>query len=286
MIINQKIKIMINSVQRLLLLQFLVAFVLGCTSKSQVSEEVYKTLTGCPEKPTVVLTANNVKEISLNNQIVKESGQASSNKSVAYIFEATAGQEFQYKTGDDNICIWMYSPDNQILNNMIIPKNGKYTVQIAALKGATSFNLEMSLHNKNTNITKNDVLQSSSITLKSSSANSNYTPSKSQGIGWIWLGSINNKLGTFSYGEPLIPSKTQPVTITPSIVPSLGAIVILKSATNLRTNIPQPPKFKLPDRVSKPLKTGQKLEIIRVEAFVDNNSDSEYTRVWAEVGNP
>ena len=264
MIINQKIKIMINSVQRLLLLQFLVVFVLGCTSKSQISQEVYKTLTGCPEKSTVVLTANNVKEISLNNQIVKESGQASSNKSVAYIFEATAGQEFQYKTGDDNICIWMYSPDNQILNNMIIPKNGKYTVQIAALKGATSFNLEMSLHNKNTNVTKTE---------KSSSVNSNYTPSKSQGIGWIWLGSINNKLGTFSYGEPLIPSKTQPVTITPSVVPSLGAIVILKSATNLRANIPQPPKFKLPDRVSKPLKTGQKLEIIRVEAFVENNSD-------------
>jgi len=277
MIINQKIKIMINSVQRLLLLQFLVVFVLGCTSKSQISQEVYKTLTGCPEKSTVVLTANNVKEISLNNQIVKESGQASSNKSVAYIFEATAGQEFQYKTGDDNICIWMYSPDNQILNNMIIPKNGKYTVQIAALKGATSFNLEMSLHNKNTNVTKTE---------KSSSVNSNYTPSKSQGIGWIWLGSINNKLGTFSYGEPLIPSKTQPVTITPSVVPSLGAIVILKSATNLRANIPQPPKFKLPDRVSKPLKTGQKLEIIRVEAFVENNSDKEYTRVWAEVGNP
>ncbi|BAY99825.1 hypothetical protein NIES37_38080 [Tolypothrix tenuis PCC 7101] len=273
-----------KSLQKLLLFKFLIACVLGCKNNSLVSTEIHQPLAVCPEKPSVVLTANNVKKISLNNQTIKESGQASSNKSIAYIFDATAGQEFKYKTTEDNICVWMYSPNNQILNNMIIPETGKYTVQIAALQGATSFSLEMSL--QNSNITDKNVLVSSSRSLKPSSINSSYIPSRNQGIGWIWLGSVNNKVGTFSYGEALIPSNRQPVTITPSVVPSPKTIVILKSTTNLRANIPQPPNFELPNRVSDPLETGSKLEIIRVEAFVDNTSDSEYTRVWAEVGTP
>lgn len=272
-----------NSIKKILIFQLLLVCVSGCIP-CQVCTEIPQPLTTCPEKPSVVLTANNVKKISLNNQTIKESGQASSNKSIAYIFDATVGQEFKYKTTEDNICVWMYSPNNQILNNMIIPETGKYTVQIAALQGATSFSLEMSL--QNSNITDKNVLVSSSRSLKPSSINSSYIPSRNQGIGWIWLGSVNNKVGTFSYGEALIPSNRQPVTITPSVVPSPKTIVILKSTTNLRANIPQPPNFELPNRVSDPLETGSKLEIIRVEAFVDNTSDSEYTRVWAEVGTP
>jgi hypothetical protein len=288
MTISNNFDNMKKSLLKLLTIQFIFTGVFGCTKDSQSPQETYQTFTGCPEKPKVVLTANNVKQISLTNQVIKESGQASSNKSVAYIFEATAGQEFKYKT-DDDICIWMYSPDNQVLNSTIIPKNGKYTVQIAALKGGTTFNLEMSLNNKHENNVSTNIVSSIPETSTSSPLNnevSNQTHNQDEIIGWIWLGAVNNKIGVFSPGEQLIPSKRQPVTITPSVVPSPGAVVTIKTPTNIRVNIPQPPKFELPDRVSKSLRTGQKLKIIRVEAFVDNNSTSEYTRVWAAVGIP
>ena len=112
------------------------------------------------------------------------------------------------------------------------------------------------------------------------------TETQAEAIGWIWLGAVNNTSGTFSYEEPLIPTQSQPVTITPSIVPKPGTKVSLKTGVNLRQSIPQPPDFKLAEKVSTPLQTGQEVIIHRVEAFVDTNSNVAMTRVWAEVSSP
>lgn len=257
----------------------------GCSVQSQVLQEVTSTSTVCPDKPTVILNANNVTEISLNNQIVKQAGKASANKPTGYMFEAIAGQEFQYKTSED-ICIWLYTPENQILNSGILPISGQYIIQIAPAQGSSSFNLEMSLQTEESvNLAQNEApLIENQLSEITSPNNTKNTSDLTQPIGWIWLGSVNNTSGVFSYGEPLIPTQRQPVTITPSIVPSPGTLVTLKTITNLRENPPQPPNFELGNVAGEALITGENLVILRVEAFVDKNSNAKNTRVWAQVG--
>jgi hypothetical protein len=99
----------------------------------------------CPEKPASTLDSKDVKAISLNTSgSTKESGQLNGGKSLGYTFEAKSGQKLSYQTKDD-ICIWIFAPDITLLSNTDLPKSGKYTIQVAAPKGSTTFNLEMSL---------------------------------------------------------------------------------------------------------------------------------------------
>lgn len=114
----------------------------GCQALPKVSEQTIQASTGCPEKPKAALTK--AEDIQLNSQTVSKSGQASANNSVGYTFEAQAGQKLSYRTTDD-ICIWLYTPDNKLLSSGEIPQTGKYILQVSAPKGSTTFNLEMSL---------------------------------------------------------------------------------------------------------------------------------------------
>lgn len=99
----------------------------------------------CPEKPSSTLDPKDVKSISLTDSgITKESGQLNTGKSLGYTFEAQSGQKLSYQTKDD-ICIWIFTQDLTLLNSTDLPKSGKYTIQVAAPKGSTTFNLEMSL---------------------------------------------------------------------------------------------------------------------------------------------
>lgn len=99
----------------------------------------------CPEKPSSTLDPKNVKAISLNTSgITKESGQLNGGKSLGYTFEAKSGDKLSYKTKND-ICIWIFTQDLTLLSNTDLPKSGKYIIQVAAPKGSTSFDLEISL---------------------------------------------------------------------------------------------------------------------------------------------
>ena len=266
--------------------QILLLIFYGCQAHKQVFQPVNQTSQSCPEKPKSALRTNNVKEVLQDIKIVKESGQVSANKSIAYTFSGKVGQELKRKTTDD-ICIWLYTPDNQIINTETLPKTGKYILEITATQGTTSFNLEMSLlDNKLSTKSTSDFTEKPNTSFRESRNNQQSLDSKFQPIGWIWIGSVENQSGTFSYGEPLIPTQNQPVTITPSVVPSPGKVVTLKSAVNLRDNVPQPPDFKLTNKLSEPLQTGQQIKIMRIEAFIDNNSDSKYTKIWAQISNP
>lgn len=99
----------------------------------------------CPEKPASTLDSKDVKAISIaTSGSTKESGQLNGGKSLGYTFEAQSGQKLSYQTKDD-ICIWIFAQDLTLLSNTDLPKSGKYTIQVAAPKGSTTFNLEMSL---------------------------------------------------------------------------------------------------------------------------------------------
>lgn len=144
-----------------LFLYFTLLMTCGCQALSQASQQSIQTSTGCLEKPKTTLSKDNVEEISLSEQTVSKSGKASADKSIGYTFEAEAGQQLSYRTSDD-ICIWIYTQDNKLLNSGKLTQTGKYTLQVSAPKGSTTFNLEMSL----------DTLQaSSSSTPTSTTAN-------------------------------------------------------------------------------------------------------------------
>ncbi len=112
----------------------------------------------------------------------------------------------------------------------------------------------------------------------------NISSSKSSPIGWLRLGAVKNTSGNAPVGETLIATG-QVVTIAPTVVPSVGEQVTIITGVNLRKSRPQPPDYKLPDKVSV-LQPGQKLVIHSIQTFTDPTSSSPYTVVWAEVGLP
>jgi len=98
----------------------------------------------CPSQPLTKLTVNNVKEIELTEKTTTESGIINSMTTLAYAFQAEDGQKLTYKTQQD-LCIWIYTPDNQLLNTTTLLKKGKYLMQIASRQGSQNFDINLSL---------------------------------------------------------------------------------------------------------------------------------------------
>ena len=99
---------------------------------------------GCPEKPMVSLSEKDVETVALNESTITKSGQVSASKNIGYTFTATTGQKLSYNT-DTDVCLWVFTPDNEILKGGELSKNGKYIIQVAAPKGVKTFDLKMSL---------------------------------------------------------------------------------------------------------------------------------------------
>ena len=99
---------------------------------------------GCAEKPMVSLSGKDVETVALNESTITKSGQVSASKNIGYTFTATTGQKLSYST-DADICLWVFTPDNEILKGGELSKNGKYIIQVAAPQGAKTFDLKMSL---------------------------------------------------------------------------------------------------------------------------------------------
>ena len=98
----------------------------------------------CPDKPTLTLSEQDLEEITLNEQTISKSGQARQNKSVGYRFDGTSGYKLTYTT-DADICIWLFTPDNQIIKTSELPRDGKYILQVSAPQGVRTFDLQMTL---------------------------------------------------------------------------------------------------------------------------------------------
>jgi hypothetical protein len=101
---------------------------------------------GCAEKPMVSLSGKDVETVALNESTITKSGQVSASKNIGYTFTAATGQKLSYST-DADVCLWVFSPDNEILKGGELSKNGKYIIQVAAPKGAKTFDLVLRLEN-------------------------------------------------------------------------------------------------------------------------------------------
>ncbi len=116
----------------------------GCQTISNLGSQSNSFPDECPEVPEVALNLKDLQKIELSNQMITKSGIAKKTKSVGFTFEAKAGQKFSYRTSDD-ICIWVYMPDNELVRSKTLPITGKYIIQIAVLQGEANFEIEMSL---------------------------------------------------------------------------------------------------------------------------------------------
>ena len=108
-----------------------------------------KKITKCPEKPTEVLTTENVKEINLTEEEKTKSGFIQKGVSRGYKFEAKKDKKLNYSTEDD-VCVWIYTPDLSILQEPNIPEDGIYFIQLSTLKGSQSYEIKFSLKNADT----------------------------------------------------------------------------------------------------------------------------------------
>ncbi|MBD2456683.1 hypothetical protein H6G80_21710 [Nostoc sp. FACHB-87] len=127
----------------------ILALIVGaCSVNSQTSTQVVssqkKSFSDCPDKPVTSLNSNDVKPIQIGSQTITQTGQVKADKYLGYTFSAKSGQKLTYQTNDD-ICIWIYAPDNQIITNKNLNQTGTYIIQLSAPQGVRNFELKLSL---------------------------------------------------------------------------------------------------------------------------------------------
>lgn len=110
----------------------------------QTASNSKNSATNCPDKPTGSLESKDVKPIQLSSQTLTETGQVRADTNLGYTFTAKSGQKFSYQTNDD-ICVWVYAPDNQIISNKDLMQTGKYIIQVSAPQGVRNFELKLGL---------------------------------------------------------------------------------------------------------------------------------------------
>ena len=113
---------------------------------SPSSQEKIEAIT-CPEQPTQFLDAADSDKISFENSSIQISGTAKPRQYISYQFSGESNQQLSYST-DDNICIWIYTEDHKILHGKSLPKNGDYIIQISTNQGSRTFEVDLSLDEK------------------------------------------------------------------------------------------------------------------------------------------
>jgi hypothetical protein len=130
---------------RSILLSLVVLPILGCPM-SAVTPQNSAVSDKCPVEPIQTLQPSNVKPITLP---AKLSDMASQDLQLGYTFEAQTGQKINLRN-IDNLCVWIYSPDNQLLSGTDLPKTGKYTIQIASPKSSKKLDIDIGFNDVNT----------------------------------------------------------------------------------------------------------------------------------------
>lgn len=118
----------------------------GCaSSSSSIESETNATVRvrGCPSSPPQ-LSGDRVRDVSIQYRRFRHSGKVTPTKSVGYRFEGKAGQNFDYKTSD-SVCVWVFAPDNQLVQTTTFPTDGAYLLQVSAKGHQTEFDLEMAI---------------------------------------------------------------------------------------------------------------------------------------------
>jgi len=98
----------------------------------------------CAEKPTEALKEDDIELTYLSQGSVKKSGQVSAGRPRGYSFEGKAQTELHHSS-QDNVCIWVYAPNGDLVSDNQLTLDGMHTVQVEALQGSTSYTVDLSM---------------------------------------------------------------------------------------------------------------------------------------------
>ena len=98
----------------------------------------------CSSTPQNSLDSGQLKPITVSAYSTLLSSTINSDQDIGYIFKAFAGQKIKYNKLDD-VCVWIFTPDNKLMNGSTFPIDGKYIMQVASLKKSVNFNIYVSL---------------------------------------------------------------------------------------------------------------------------------------------
>ncbi|AFZ50008.1 ARC6/PARC6 family protein [Dactylococcopsis salina] len=175
---------------KILLLLFTCSLFFGCdnvttqennnrqqnaNSETVQVDETKESDRGCPEKPGK-LEASNVEKVSLDGNETTVSGQLTADEALGYAFEGKEEQKLSYST-DDEFCMWVLTPNNDVLEGLELPTDGSYIVQIAIPKGAKTFELAMELRNPESAVSSNNRSQNNSVDFSNIQTNNNVNSS-------------------------------------------------------------------------------------------------------------
>lgn len=96
----------------------------------------------CPATPGGSLT--DPTSIDIMGKTVQKSGSLRSKDNIGFTFSGKQGQKLNYSYNDE-VCVWIFAPDNSILSGTELPTDGIYTIHLTSLKGTTSFDIEVGL---------------------------------------------------------------------------------------------------------------------------------------------
>ncbi|MEA5470377.1 ARC6/PARC6 family protein [Spirulina sp. 06S082] len=120
----------------------ILLFLTGCSSTSIpiVNRQ-------CPSQPQGTLESENVQKVEIDGQGIDISGKLKFGQYLGYIFEGKSDRVLKYDTPND-ICLWLYDPEMNLLETFQFKQNGIYTLQVSTPQGSTSFDLSLSIAGK------------------------------------------------------------------------------------------------------------------------------------------
>lgn len=139
----------------------------GCRSVSQSPDGSEPTATDpeiselrtCPDSPTRSLS--NTETLNLQDQNLQRRLEFSEGEDIGFSFSGTAGHEFEFRYPDDEVCVWVYTPDNRILSSSTLPRTGLYTIQVASRYGSQVSSLELELFNPESRVVSTELSRTS-----------------------------------------------------------------------------------------------------------------------------
>ncbi|MDH6102943.1 hypothetical protein NWP18_10905 [Chrysosporum ovalisporum ANA283AFssAo] len=201
-----------------------------------------------------ILEGKDTKPIVFNNETITESGIISSNQVLAYSFDGTSKQQLSYTT-NQNICISIYTPDNQLIESsvspIILPINGKYIIQVSAPKDSTSFDLTMNLKSVTKLSIPASVASKTSVPASVASKTSVPAPVPSET-------SVPAPVPSKTSVPAPVPSKTSVPSSVPSKTPVPAPVpskTSVPAPVPSKTSVPAPVPSKTPVRLSVASKT-------------------------------
>ena len=128
----------------------IVTFLLISSCKSNNnSDNQSNNLNDCLNQNKQELTEDKVKALDFNQGAISQSGIIKQGEKIGFSFTAKARDKLEYQTEDNNICIDIYAPNNKLVNDINLPLDGKYLIEVYLPQGSQSYTINFSLNQDN-----------------------------------------------------------------------------------------------------------------------------------------